>query len=197
MKKLLGLFACLLILVITLVYQLISLNTPKEEVLSTQEEEIYWFSLERKSNIEKLYFGEAGNAANSNLIKTFIVKVGIPGQKPTPLPKLLGRDYWLIIDKYETKDNPETAPYFLKLDIPVGEEEPFGPEPYLECEGGQCNWELPGAFGLHGVGGDESRLSDENLGSSGCIRHSDSDIIQLYNLLDPRKEEIRYYVYDI
>ena len=68
--------------------------------------------------------------------------------------------------------------------------------PYTECNG-QCNWILPGAFGLHGVNGDLSRLSIENPGSSGCIRHSDEDITYLYNNLDPQKEEIRYYIEDI
>lgn len=48
-----------------------------------------------------------------------------------------------MIDKVEAVDNPETAPYFLTLDIPVSDEEPFGPAPYLECDG-QCNWVLPG-----------------------------------------------------
>lgn len=156
----------------------------------------HWLTLERKSNIEKLYFGIPGNSTDSALLKTFKVKVGIPGEKPTPLPHLLGREYWIINDKFDTKDNPETAPYFLRLDVPVTEQEPYGPDPYLECQGQQCNWELPGAFGLHGVNGDESRLSDENPGSSGCIRHTDEDIIYLYNLLNPQTEEIRYYVVD-
>jgi lipoprotein-anchoring transpeptidase ErfK/SrfK len=197
MKKLVVLFIFLLILVSALFYQLITFNNlTQKEVLATKTEQAHWFILSRKSNIEKLYYGEAGNILESDLVKTFRVKSGVPGQKPTPLPKLLGRDYWLIVDKYETKDNPETAPYFLKLDIPVGEEEPFGPEPYLECEG-QCNWQLPGAFGLHGVAGDESRLSDEILGSSGCIRHSDADITYLYNLLEPKQYQIRYYISDI
>ncbi len=102
----------------------------------------------------------------------------------------------MIIDKVSAKDNPETAPYFLTLDVPVGEEEPFGPTPYLECDG-QCNWKLPGYFGLHGVNGDNSRLSKDNLGSSGCIRHKDEDITFLYNILDPKNKEIRYYIDDV
>lgn len=84
----------------------------------------------------------------------------------------------------------------MSLDIPISEEAPFGPRPYLECDG-QCNWELPGKFGLHGVGGDNRRLSMDDPGSSGCVRHKDEDIRYLYNLLDPGKSEIRYYVEDV
>lgn len=157
----------------------------------------YWMILLRKSNIEKLYLGRPGDKKKSNLVKTFSVKTGIPGQKPTPLPKLLGRDYWLITDKFDAKDYPETAPYFLKLDVPVSDKYPYGPDPYEECADGQCNWELPGYFGLHGINGDSSRLSSYDPGSSGCIRHEDQDITFLYNLFDPKKEEIRYYVEDI
>ena len=92
-------------------------------------------------------------------------------------------------------DNPETAPFFLTLDIPAPETEPYGPVPYEEC-GGQCYWVVPGAFGLHGVAGNPSKLSREDPGSSGCIRHSDEDITYLYSLLSPAKEKIRYYVVD-
>lgn len=66
---------------------------------------------------------------------------------------------------------------------------------YLECDG-KCNWEIPGAFGLHGVAGDESRLSNLDSGSSGFVRHSDSDITFLYNTLHPEQDEIRYYIED-
>lgn len=154
----------------------------------------YWFILQRKSNMEYLYHGVLGEKEKSSLVKTFRVKVGIPGERPTPIPKLLGRKYWLITDKVSSKDNPETAPYFLTLNIPVSDEEPFGPSPYKECNGKQCDWILPGVFGLHGINGDESRLSKDNPGSSGCIRHSDEDITFLYHLLDPQKEQIRYYI---
>lgn len=151
--------------------------------------------LHRKSNIEYLYQGRPGGIKESQLIRKFTVKTGIPGQRPTPLPKLLGKEYWIITGKAESKENPETAPYFLTLNIPAPEEPPFGPAPYLECNG-QCHWELPGEFGLHGINGDESRLSAEDPGSSGCIRHRDEDITYLFNLLDPNKEEIRYYIKD-
>ena len=165
-------------------------NTPKAQ---TQE---YWMLLERKSNKEYLYKGVPGEQKASRLIKSFIVKTGVKGKKPTPLPQLVGRDYWNIVDKMESFDNPETAPYFLVLDVPVGESEPYGPEPYLECDG-QCNWELPGYFGLHGIASDESKLSKNNPGSSGCVRHTDRDITYLYNLFEPKKEPIRYYVLDM
>lgn len=163
---------------------------------TVQTQDAYWFVLYRKSGIEYLYKGLPGKAKESYVVRRFSVKPGIPGERPTPLPQLAGKEYWLITDKYQVEDNPETAPYFLTLNVPVGEEEPFGPQPYEECNG-QCNWELPGAFGLHGVNGDMSRLSPENAGSSGCIRHSDRDITYLYDLLDPAREEIRYYVLDI
>lgn len=166
-----------------------------QSVLSAAtQKESYWFVLHRKSNIEYLYRGVPGDVKKSDLVKELKVKAGIPGERPTPLPILLGREYFLITKKYETREIPETAPYFLELNIPTKEEAPYGPEPYLECGGEQCNWELPGTFGLHGINGDESRLSEENEGSSGCIRHSDEDIIFLYHLLDPAKEEIRYYI---
>jgi len=151
--------------------------------------------LERKSNREFLYFGIPGDTAKSRRERIFRVKTGIPGERPTPLPQLLGREYWLITKKYSSDENPETAPYFLELDIPVGENAPFGPIPYLECDG-QCDWIVPGAFGLHGSNGDPSRLSDENPGSSGCIRHKDEDIRYLYNLLTPENKRVRYYVED-
>lgn len=177
------------------------------------EKDAYWFVLYRKSNKEELYRGTAGDKNKSKLLKTFRVKTGIPRERPTPLPQLLGREYWIIIEKHEESENPETAPYFLTLDIPVSENEPYGPTPYLECNGPastpvstsqrrggqrgeQCNWVRPGPFGLHGTGGNPAKLSEEDLGSSGCVRHGDEDITYLYNLLDPQKEEIRYYVED-
>ena len=159
-------------------------------------EQGFWFLLYRVSNREMLYFGESGNVKNSTLIKTFQVKTGIVGQRPTPLPQLVGREYWKLVGKQETFDSLETAPYFLMLDVPVSEDAPYGPVPYLECSG-QCNWDIPGAFGLHGVAGDEGRLSILDPGSSGCIRHLDVDITYLYNLLNPEYDEIRYYIQDI
>lgn len=188
----------LLILVVLLGSYLFNDNYSSKslEVLSSNTKTSYWLLLHRKSNVEFLYSGVPGEKDKSTLIKTFIVKTGIPGQSPTPLPKLLGRQYWLITSKESSEENPETAPYFLTLDIPVSEEYPFGPTPYSECNG-ECNWQIPGYFGLHGVNGNEEKLSNEDPGSSGCIRHTDSDIIYLYNLLDPEKEEIRYYIEDV
>lgn len=155
----------------------------------------YWFLLQRKSNRELLYYGVPGNGKESTLIKTFLVKTGIPGQRPTPLPQLVGRSFWRITKKEKT-DNPETAPYFLTLDIPAPTDAPYGPSPYTECNG-QCDWVQPGAFGLHGVGGDPTRLFSGDPGSSGCIRHTDGDISYLYDLLTPEKGEIRFYVQDV
>ncbi len=155
----------------------------------------YWFLLERKSNRELLYYGDPGKTDQSTLVRQFTVKVGIPGERPTPLPQLVGRAYWTIVNK-EPTDNPETGPYFLTLDIPTGDKWPYGPTPYMECNG-QCDWVTVGYFGLHGTGGDPARLSKEDPGSSGCIRHKDKDITYLYNLLHPQTEPVRYYVKDI
>lgn len=155
----------------------------------------YWFILHRKSNTEEFFFGVPGDRNKSETIKIFKVKTGMPGQRPTPLPSLLGREYWLIVDSWEETVDQETKPYFLKLDIDAPSEWPYGPTPYEECSG-QCDWVKPGYFGLHGVGGDPSKLSDLDAGSSGCVRHSDEDITYLYNLLNPQEEEIRYYVED-
>lgn len=164
----------------------------------------YWLMLERASNKEFLYKGVPGDKEKSVLIRTFRVKTGVPGQRPTPLSQRMGREYWLITAKSISADNPETAPYFLTLNIPAPTEYPFGPSPYEECNGsasssprrdGQCNWQLLGEFGLHGVNGDESKLSDDDPGSSGCIRHSDADIAYLYQLLD-LATPVRYYIDD-
>jgi hypothetical protein len=195
MKKILALIL-LLISAISFIVIFSGLDTRASgQVLSTRVKPAYWFMLYRKSNLEFLYHGHAGDLRASRLIKTFSVKTGIPGERPTPLPQFLGRNFWLVTAKSESIDF-ETAPYFISLDIPVSGEEPYGPDPYLECNG-QCNWILPGEFGLHGVAGDDSKLSSDNPGSSGCIRHKDADITYLYHLLDPENEEIRYYIQDL
>jgi hypothetical protein len=193
--KKLGLLFLLVILLGVLSFIMSPASVP--DSIPKSKEGAYWFILHRKSNKEYLYKGNPGVIKESELIKKFIVKTGIPGERPTPLPNLVGKEYWVITNKVDSSDNPETAPYFLSLNIPAPTDLPFGPEPYLECGGIQCQWDLPGEFGLHGVNGDDSRLSKENLGSSGCIRHTDSDITFLYNVLQPEKDEIRYYIKDI
>ncbi len=155
----------------------------------------YWFLLKRASNVEHLYQGVPGNINRSRLIKTFFVKTGIAQKRPTPLPQLVGREYWNIVKK-EFAHNPQTGPYFLTLDVPASGDWPYGPVPYEECDG-QCDWVTPGYFGLHGVGDDITRLTQHDPGSSGCIRHSNEDIAYLYQLLSPEKNPIRYYVRDI
>jgi hypothetical protein len=180
-----------------LAFFLLGSFTKEENTNFISPKESYWLLLHRKSNVEYLYSGVPGDRGKSRLLKIFPVKTGVPGERPTPLPRLLGREYWLITGKVETKDDPETAPYFLILDVPYSDEYPFGPSPYLECGGEQCDWILPGSFGLHGINGDPARLSSGNPGSSGCVRHRDEDITYLYNLLDPDEEEIRYYIEDI
>ena len=193
MSKIFAFIVLVLVFFFGLIFYKDNTDTKSLEVLSSNVKLSYWLLLHRKSNVEFLYSGLPGQKDKSKLVKTFQVKSGIPGQSPTPLPKLLGREYWVITQKEESKDNPETAPYFLTLDIPVTDDYPFGPTPYNECNG-QCDWILPGYFGLHGVNGDEGKLSNENPGSSGCIRHKDQDIIYLYNLIEPEKNEIRYYI---
>ncbi len=156
----------------------------------------YWMLLMRKSRQEFLFQGIPGDKDNSRIIRQFVVNVGVENERPTPLPQLFGREYWNIIAKYEVKDDPETAPYFLTLDVPWSDQYPFGPSPYNECGGEQCDWVRPGSFGLHGVAGNPDKLVDS--GSSGCIRHRDEDITYLYNLLNPSESQlIRYYVKDI
>jgi lipoprotein-anchoring transpeptidase ErfK/SrfK len=194
-KKILALLAFIFILLGVSFYKENS-GTKSLDVLSSNTKPSYWLVLHRKSNVEFLYYGEFGQKDKSILVKTFNVKTGIPGQSPTPLPRLLGKEYWLITSKEDSSENPETAPYFLTLDIPVNDDYPFGPSSYNECNG-QCDWQLPGYFGMHGINGDEQKLSNEDPGSSGCIRHKDQDIVYLYNLLDPKYEEIRYYIEDI
>ena len=188
-----------LILLFVLFIPIVFLSGLSKEKPKAQEnitpQKSYWLILQRKSEKEFLYFGVSGDVNNSRLVRTFQVKPGSPSA-PTPLPKLLGRDYWLIIEKESSADNPETAPYFLTLDVPVTEDWPYGPVPYEECDG-QCDWVLPGYFGLHGVNGNLSKLTESDPGSSGCIRHKDEDISYLYNLLTPEKDEIRYYIEDI
>lgn len=173
------------------IIQLLPPAPAKKEVLS-QKQSAYWFVLYRDQNKEYLYQGVPGEITQSKLVRVFNVKTGVPGERPTPLPQLVGKDYWLITAKNPT-DDPETAPYFLILNIPAPTDPPYGPTPYDECNG-QCNWTVPGAFGLHGINGNPEKLSRADPGSSGCIRHSDEDITYLYNLLQPEKEEIRYYI---
>lgn len=161
----------------------------------------YWFVLNRKSGVENLYLGVPGDVNKSGLVRTFKVKTGA-SWSPTPLPKLVGREYWKIVKKESSAENPDTAPYFLQLDVPTDENWPYGPIPYTECLDSlgnniQCDWVQPGYFGLHGINGNPFKLSKEDYGSSGCIRHNDEDITYLYNLLDPEKEEIHYYIEDI
>ena len=73
----------------------------------------YWFVLHRKSQKEFLYKGIPGKLEKSKRIKTFTVKNGRSGERPTPLPQLVGREYW-VLTKKASSDNPETAPYFLR-----------------------------------------------------------------------------------
>lgn len=195
MRKLI-LFTCVLTVLLALALTFQQKSPTELTSLPAEQIDKYWMLLHRKSNEEFLYKGTPGDSVNSVLIKRFHVKAGIPGEKPTPLPQLVGHDYWLIVDKLESADNPETAPYFIVLDVPVPSEEPYGPAPYKECDG-QRNWEVPGYFGLHGVAGDMEKLSLQDPGSSGCVRHADEDITYLYNILEPSEYEIRYYVRDV
>lgn len=198
-EKILRIFLGIVILVLATIIisnTLYNRYRHQKAVLKAQVANQQWFLLHRKANKEELFYGLPGDKKESRLLRTFKVKTGVPGERPTPLPQLVGRKYWRIVAKQEELENPETAPYFITLDIPAPTGEPYGPSPYTECGGKQCHWELPGAFGLHGVNGNSEKLSKEDPGSSGCIRHSDEDITYLYNLLDPQKQEIRYYIED-
>jgi hypothetical protein len=193
----------LLIIIVIGIFGFFVLDKPEtsENTAASKPSESHWFMLHRKSGKEFLYKGQPGDVNNSKIVREFQVKTGA-SWSPTPLPKLLGRDYWLVVKKESSAENPETAPYFIQLDVPTTEEWPYGPVPYTECldQAGnniQCDWILPGYFGLHGVNGNTSKLSADDWGSSGCVRHTDEDITYLYNLLDPEKEEIRYYIEDI
>ena len=165
-------------------------------------EEGYWFLLHRsraggKQPSEELYKGAYGDKSQSKLIRTSVVNPGVAGKSPTPLPSLAGVSYWTVTAK---RINPEgdpkntLGPYFLAFDVPYSNQ--FnGPLNYKECgtDGAtQCFWPEPGEFGLHGVGNVPSRLTD--LGSSGCVRHSNDAITEIYNILKNEKEEIRYYI---
>ena len=196
MRNRLVIIALLIISIITVLSFYLTSSPTAGSVQIVTPRKSHWLVLHRKSENEYLYYGTAGDMNSSKLVRKFQVKAGIEGSSPTPLPKLLERDYWLITKKEPSMDNPETAPYFLTLDIPTTGDWPYGPVPYEEC-GGQCDWILPGYFGLHGINGNTVKLSKEDQGSSGCVRHADSDITYLFNLLDPEKEEIRYYIEDI
>ena len=186
-----------LLILLGLFFGLLHLMKPKAPpVVLGEQAKSYWLLLHRKSNIEYFWYGVPGDKEKSTLLKTFSVKTGIPNERPTPLPQLLGREYWVITGKRETPESLETAPYFLTLDIPTSLEPPYGPTPYLECEG-QCDWVVFGEFGLHGTAGNPDKLSTDDPGSSGCIRHTDADITYLFETLDPENEEIRYYIEDI
>lgn len=155
----------------------------------------YWFLLRRHSKKEILYLGFPGDEERSKQVAQYNVNPGIPGERPTPLPQLTGRDYWTITQIRPTTDSERSSlgPYFLTFDVPNSFSPPYGPVPYNECDG-QCNWVTPGEFGLHGINGDSSKLTD--AGSSGCVRHSDQDITAIYNALNG-KQNIRYYIEDI
>lgn len=188
-------FVVLLIFGLLLLGIFLDTAAKTEPAVSDAEKQVpsaYWLLLQRGAQQETVYYGTPGNTERSTLVKAMQIKPGIPNERPTPLPQLVGREYWNIIAAEPQYGNPETAPYFLTLDIPGIEDEPYGPVPYNECSG-QCNWVLPGAFGLHGVAYESSRLSDVNPGSSGCIRHSDEDITYLYYLLKDSLP-VRYYI---
>src|SRR5690606_19080816 len=93
--------AGIILAVITFNFLLFTYFTAKNKVdppLIEKSPASYWFLLHRKSQKEYFYRGIPGDPQKSTLIKTFTVKTGIPGERPTPLPKLLGREYWVIID---------------------------------------------------------------------------------------------------
>lgn len=165
----------------------------------------YWFLLDRLNKKEYLFQGPVGVRDRKYLVREFTVLPGLSGQTPTPVPSKVTptREYWTF--NSATLKSPVGdisnggQPGFLKLDIPY-DNSLGGPVPYLECGPSgtsQCNWNTPGAFGLHGVDNNHP-LTDP--GSSGCIRHNNTDIQYLYNLLsnvvNNNPNTIRYYIED-
>ena len=196
MKRFTKTLVLLLIVILVGIASIIETQTHfAEEQKQLAKQQDYWFLLQRKSQVEHLFQGVPGDIEHSKKIMTFQVKTGRPGERPTPLPQLVGKDYWVITEMHPEFESTETAPYFITLDVPAPLEPPYGPVPYEECDG-QCDWILPGDFGLHGIAGNPEKLSKEDPGSSGCVRHTDKDITYLYNLLKDEKREIRYYIED-
>lgn len=157
-------------------------------------EKKYWFVLHRKSKTEELFQGIPGDKTSSTVIKTYKVNPGVDGKYPTPLHSLLNEPYWIITAKSTSGNESLYGPYFLALNVPY--KTPYnGPRPYIECgtnNNEQCDWKTEGQFGLHGTGDTPGRLTDE--GSGGCVRHSNEDIVDVYNKIGSIEEPIRYYI---
>lgn len=178
----------------------------------------YWFLLNRSAKYEILFKGVPEKISQSQVIKKSRVNPGATGRDPTPIPQKLGRRYWTLKHyySYNTTDNPaeyeKFGPYFIVLNVPFeGQNHPrcykerpnsrlqtndcYGPVPYLECGSNgneQCDWGTAGEFAIHG----NNRLDGE--GSAGCVRHSNSDIEEIFKKLSSENKisGTRYYVVD-
>lgn len=178
----------------------------------------YWFLLNRSAKYEILFKGVPERISQSQVIKKSRVNPGQAGRDPTPIPQKLGRRYWTLKHFYSyTSDKDPVGyekfgPYFIALDIPYeGQNHPqcfkersnsrlqtndcYGPVPYAECGPSgneQCDWGTPGEFAIHG----NNRLDGE--GSAGCVRHSNSDIEEIFRKLgnEDKISGTRYYIVD-
>lgn len=177
-------------------------------------ENTYWFLLNRQKRYEILYKGTPEKISQSQVVKISTINPGSPGNEPTPIPQKLGRKFWSLTG--EVRPHPQDSdptgyekfgPYFIVLDVPFknqpdpscnnkGTTDCYGPVPYKECgpnQDQQCNWHTEGEFGIHG----NDKLDPP--GSAGCVRHANTDIIEIYNTLSSAKavnSNTRYYVID-
>lgn len=168
----------------------------------------YWFLLNRSAKYEILFKGVPEKISQSQVIKKSRINPGATGRDPTPIPQKLGRRYWTLKHyySYNTTDQPveyeKFGPYFIVLNIPYqGQTHPkcggdcYGPVPYSECGPSgneQCDWGTAGEFAIHG----NNRLDGE--GSAGCVRHSNSDIEEIFKKLsgEGKIAGTRYYIVD-
>lgn len=175
----------------------------------------YWFLLNRSGKYEILFKGVPEKISQSQVIKKSRINPGAAGRDPTPIPQKLGRRYWTLKHyySYDTTESPaeyeKFGPYFIALDIPYSGQtharcngDCYGPVPYAECGPSgneQCDWGTAGEFAIHG----NNRLDGE--GSAGCVRHSNSDIEEIFNKLSAENEQssssnnisgTRYYIVD-
>jgi lipoprotein-anchoring transpeptidase ErfK/SrfK len=134
--------------------------------------------LDTAKGLEKLFI-------NGKLYRNYRVNIGKVGE-PTPKPAPCGRKYWKLTHAVE--DHPEFG-HFIYMDVPY-KGKSNGPANYIE-DGLLSHWEVSGPFGLH-----MGRISQKNIRtSSGCVRHSESDIEELYKILKLLDDwPYRYYV---
>ncbi len=185
-------------------------NLPPAQTLGNT----YWFLLNRQKRYEILYKGTPEKITQSQVVKISTINPGSPGDEPTPIPQKLGKKFWSLTGevRLHPQDSDPTGyekfgPYFIVLDVPFknqpdpscnnnGTTDCYGPVPYKECGPSldqQCNWHTPGEFAIHG----NDKLDPP--GSAGCVRHSNTDITEIYDTLNNAKainSNTRYYAID-